>query len=68
MARKKHRAKLPDPLASPIVRQAFAALGRKGGPARMATLTAEERTALARKAAEARWGKKAGRRRSRPSP
>jgi len=67
MARQKRRAKPPDPLASPIVRQAFAAMGRKGGPARMATLTAEERTALARKAAEARWSTKARRRRT-PGP
>lgn len=58
MARRKRREKPPDPLASPIVRQAFAAMGRKGGPARMATLTPEERVALARKAAEARWDKR----------
>jgi hypothetical protein len=32
--------------------------GRKGGPARAAKLTKEERTASARKAAEARWQRK----------
>ena len=31
----------------------------KGGKARAAALTAAERRAIARKAAEARWGKKA---------
>jgi hypothetical protein len=30
-------------------------LGKKGGPARIAKLTAKERSALARKAAKARW-------------
>jgi hypothetical protein len=30
--------------------------GRKGGPARAAKLTAEERSEIARKAAQARWG------------
>jgi len=30
--------------------------GKKGGPARMAKLTPEERTALAKKAAAKRWG------------
>lgn len=29
--------------------------GRKGGPARAAKLTAEQRSAIARKAAQARW-------------
>ena len=33
--------------------------GKKGGPARQALLSAEERRALGQKAAEARWGKKA---------
>jgi hypothetical protein len=32
--------------------------GLKGGKARMASLTAAERSSLARKAARARWGKK----------
>jgi hypothetical protein len=31
--------------------------GKKGGPARMATLTREQRQELARKAAHARWSK-----------
>jgi hypothetical protein len=34
-----------------------AEMGRKGGMARVASLTPEERQALARKAAEARWRK-----------
>ena len=34
--------------------------GLKGGPARMATLTPKQRTALAKKAAAARWGKATG--------
>lgn len=32
--------------------------GRKGGKARAKALTEEERSEIARKAAEARWGKK----------
>ena len=47
---------LPDPL-----RQAAAELGRrgglKGGPARAAKLTAEERSEIGKKAAAKRWGK-----------
>ena len=43
---------------------AAVALGRtgglKGGKARMAQLTAEQRTKLAEKAARARWGKRKG--------
>ena len=50
----------------PKVREAFRALGRiggkkggpKGGASRMANLTAEERHALAKKAAAARWRSK----------
>jgi hypothetical protein len=37
--------------------RAAVALGRKGGKATAKKLTAEERTASARKAAEARWVK-----------
>lgn len=33
-------------------------LGRKGGKARLTKMTAEERKDVARKAAQARWGKK----------
>ena len=33
-------------------------LGRKGGKARLTTMSAEERSAVAKKAAAARWGKK----------
>jgi hypothetical protein len=36
--------------------------GKKGGPARMKKLTAEERTELARKAIAARWKKARSRR------
>ena len=45
-----------------ILKEHFSKLGkkggRKGGPARMATLTPEQRRELARKAAAARWVKK----------
>jgi len=34
--------------------------GKKGGKARADALSAEERSAIAKKAAEARWGKKGG--------
>jgi hypothetical protein len=34
--------------------------GLKGGPSRMATMTPEQRTALASKAAKARWAKRGG--------
>ena len=36
-----------------------AALGRLGGKARLTKMTAEERSRIAKLAAEARWGKKA---------
>ena len=39
---------------------AAVALGRKGGRKSRVNLTPEERTALGRKAAAARWGKKKG--------
>jgi len=46
--------------AAPKKNRAAAALGRKGGkkggPARAAALTPEERSAIAKKAATARWG------------
>jgi hypothetical protein len=49
------------PKLDPAVRAALQALGRiggkKGGPARMAQLSAAERKALARKAIRARWAK-----------
>jgi len=41
------------------VSKVMASLGRKGGPARAESLTAEQRKEIAKKAAEARWGKKA---------
>jgi hypothetical protein len=34
-------------------------LGRKGGKARLRTMTAEQRQEIAKKAAAARWGKRA---------
>jgi hypothetical protein len=37
---------------------AAVALGRKGGKARLRTMTAKERSARAKEAAQARWGKK----------
>jgi hypothetical protein len=43
-----------DPAAVALGRKG----GLKGGPARRAALTPEERKESARKAAEARWGKK----------
>jgi hypothetical protein len=43
-----------------IIREHYSKIGkkggRKGGPARMAAQTPEERRALAKKAAAARWG------------
>ncbi len=33
-------------------------LGRKGGKARLTTMSAEERSVVAKKAATARWGEK----------
>ena len=41
------------------------ALGRKGGRARIKTMTPEERTKFARQAAQARWTKKEGKSESR---
>jgi hypothetical protein len=45
-----------------VLRRHLSKLGKKGGPkggkARMESLTARQRTALAKKAAAARWGKK----------
>lgn len=43
-----------DPLAA-----LAAELGRRGGKARLTKMTAEERTRIAKLAAQARWGKKA---------
>jgi len=41
------------------IKFAAARMGRKGGPARAKALTKEQRQAIARQAAAARWGKKA---------
>ena len=46
------RMKLPDD-----VREFFRRQGKIGGKKRLETLTAEERREIARKAAQARWGK-----------
>jgi len=40
-------------------------LGRKGGRARLKTMTAEERTRIASQAAKARWNKEKGKSESR---
>jgi hypothetical protein len=39
------------------IREYFAKFGKKGGDARAKNMTAEERSAAARKAVEARWAK-----------
>jgi hypothetical protein len=48
-----------EPTADELKR-VMASLGKKGGPARMAQLTPDERKKLAQKGAAGRWGKKAG--------
>jgi hypothetical protein len=40
------------------MKNAAAMMGRKGGPARAKALTKEQRKAIAKKGAEARWAKK----------
>ena len=65
----RRRARLAGVKLDPKTREAFRAFGRqggkiggpKGGASRMAKLTAEERRALAKKAAKALWRKKKGR-------
>jgi len=49
-------ASLPGMRISTAVRQHMARLGRLGGQARARALSAEQRSASARKAARARWG------------
>lgn len=39
------------------IRKYLSSLGRKGGKARLTKMTAEQRQAIARKAAKARWAK-----------
>jgi hypothetical protein len=46
--------KTPDPIVAKV--PAAVARGRKGGPARAAKLTPQQRSEIARKAANARWG------------
>jgi hypothetical protein len=50
----KKAAKAKDPAAVSLGRKG----GLKGGPARAATMTSEQRAESARKAAQARWAKK----------
>jgi hypothetical protein len=49
-----------DTLTAPAKNEAAAALGRKGGKARAAKLTPEERAAVARKGAAGRWRRDPG--------
>jgi hypothetical protein len=42
-----------------ITRELFEESGRRGGKARLTKMTAEERTRIARLAAQTRWAKKA---------
>ena len=46
--------------APKAVREYLQALGRRGGRARLSTMTPEERSASARKASRARWGTRKG--------
>ena len=48
----------PDTVEDDGKDPAAKALGRKGGAARAKKLTAEERSAIAKKAAEKRWAKR----------
>jgi len=52
----------PAPKVSDAVSRVMAAMGRKGGriggKRRLETMTAAERQSIAKKAAQARWGKK----------
>jgi hypothetical protein len=50
-------AKRKDPAAVSLGRRGGLAGGRKGGKARMAMMTPEERSALGRKAVRTRWAK-----------
>jgi hypothetical protein len=53
---------MPDEVTDEMVRQVMRELGSRGGSAKVpkgtAALSAEERAALGRKGAQARWGKK----------
>ena len=51
-------AKRKDPAAVSLGRRGGLAGGRKGGKARMAMMTAEQRSELGRKAVMARWAKR----------
>jgi len=46
-----------DTASQDAIKSAAAALGRKGGSARAAALTAKKRSEIAKKAAKARWHK-----------
>jgi len=43
-----------------MIRKVFAAMGKRGGPARAQALSAKRRKEIAKAAAAARWGKKPG--------
>ena len=49
---------LTDPLPEDGKNRAAQELGRKGGKARASSLTSEQKSDIAKKAAEKRWGKK----------
>lgn len=49
------RVKFP---MSPLLKKFFKKIGRLGGQQTARTMTPEQRTARARKAAQARWGQK----------
>jgi len=55
------------PAFSPEQRAYFAKEGRKGGKARLKTMTPEQRKEVARKAAQARWEREKGKESS-PKP
>ena len=50
----------PTPLTPDQLSAYFSKIGRKGGKARLQTMTAEERTRIAKKAVQAREAKKEG--------
>jgi hypothetical protein len=62
VAQATHGEFVPTPPPQKRKNPAAVSLGRRGGkaggPARAASLTAEQRKEIARKGAEARWGKK----------
>ena len=49
---------MADQKAVDLISAYAAEIGRRGGKARLTKMTAEERTRVAKRAAQARWGKK----------